>query len=755
MKNIYSITITFLLLLSISAFGQERIYSPALSAPENGELDQAPDVLLDWNAVTGDTLVIRYEVQLSRSEDFADPVTYPLTDVTSYQMANLEFGGIYYWHVRAYDHNNISDWSETWSFGVINTIELKQPLDNAEVYANPTIEWEEMTGLTKYELQLDTVYDWNITEPVTEEDLNSAFVVDENNMWIAGDNGVLLYNDGTGWTTIESNTTEDLNDLWFTGTANGYAVGSGGVVLYYDGTVWTVVDAGTTTDLLAVSFVDENTGWLVGEDGVTIKYESGTWTEETTSNSNDLRDVYALSSDNVWVCGLSKTIGHYDGSEWTFETVSNKDLYSIWFTDANNGWAVGKSGKIVYYNGEEWADQISNVNKDLYSVSFSGGVGYAVGKNGRFVRYDGYWSPLTLGVYDEMHSIYVSGDYGVIAGKSGAIVEKNGDAFSSPYLKTFQISPDSTKRQLQQLLFGTEYYYRMRGIHEEDTSSWSGARKMTTYANTELSSPANDAEGTNLSVNFEWDDYEGVTNYILEIDSNENFTLPRTFGPVQNYQMVNDLVFGTHYYWRVKAQHFADISEWSDVWSFATTNTILLESPEDGATGVLQCPRYTWQKVDGANRYIIWVDTDENFSNPFIYTSDSAFFQCQFALEKKTVYYWKVRGQAGATVSGWSDVWSFETESADAIDENLDENTLRVYPNPNNGQFSVVINSQASGTYQISVVDLVGKVLYQEEMVCKPGENIRKLNLEQLDNGLYLIHLTNDGRSVTRKLFIE
>lgn len=754
MKNIYSVTITFLLLLSISVFGQERIYAPALSAPENGELDQAPDVLLDWGAVTGDTLIILYEVQLAQSDDFADPVTFPLTDVTSYQMNNLKFGEIYYWRVRAYDHNNISDWSEVWSFGVINTIELKQPLDNAEVYANPTIEWEEMTGLTKYELQIDTTYDWQIADPVTDEDLNGSYIVD-GNIWVVGDNGVIFLNDGAGWASVESNTTENLNDVWFTSATNGYAVGDGGVVLHYDGTSWSVTDAGTTTDLTAVSFVDENTGWLVGEDGVTIKYESGTWTEETTSNSNDLRDVYALASDNVWVCGLSKTIGHYDGAEWSYETVSNKDLYSIWFTDVNNGWVVGKSGKIVHYDGEVWSDQISNVRKDLLSVCFSGGVGYAVGKNGRFVKYDGYWSPLTLGIYDEMHSVFVSGDFGVIAGVSGAIIEKTEDGFNSPYLKTYQISPDSVKRQLHDLLFGTDYYYRMRGMHEADTSFWSGARKMTTYANTELSAPADGDEGTNLSINFEWDDYEGVTNYILEIDSNENFTLPRTFGPVQNYQMVNDLVFGTHYFWRVKAQHFADISDWSEVWSFTTTNTIILESPEDGATDVLMCPRYSWQKVEGANRYIVWVDTDENFSDPFVFISDSAYFQCQSALEKKTVYYWKVRGQAGATVSGWSDVWSFETEGADAIDENMDKNNLMVYPNPNNGEFSVVINSQSSGTYQISVVDLVGKVLYQEEVVCRPGENIRKLNLGQLENGLYLIHLNKDGQSVTRKLFIE
>ena len=38
MKNIYSITISLLLLLSLSVFGQSRIYAPTLNEPENGEL---------------------------------------------------------------------------------------------------------------------------------------------------------------------------------------------------------------------------------------------------------------------------------------------------------------------------------------------------------------------------------------------------------------------------------------------------------------------------------------------------------------------------------------------------------------------------------------------------------------------------------------------------------------------------------------------------------------------------------------------
>lgn len=755
MKNIYTITISLLLLLSLSVFGQTKIYAPTLNEPENGDVGQSPDVLLNWNAVTGNELEILYEAQLSATEDFADPISFPLTDLTSYQMSELLFGELYFWRVRAYDGDEVSDWSEIWSYSVVTTIEIDRPNDNAMVYANPLIEWEELTGLTSYELQIDTSYSWKLIPLEVSNDLNASHIVDENNMWVCGDDGLILHYDGMEWMTSESGITDNLNDIWFVDAANGYAVGDGGLVLHFDGTVWATLESATTEDLFGVFFIDENMGYAVGSGGTTIKFDTGTWTLETTSNTEDLFDVFALSDSNIWVCGTSKTIGHFDGSEWSFETISNKDFYSIWFTDANNGWAVGKGGRIVYFDGTEWTVQESGVTKDLLSVCFSGQAGYVVGKSGTFLIYDGYWYSEAAGSSEELRSVFVQNDLGLISSVDGTLIANEGGGYNSPIATVYPINGDSVEFQLEYLLFGTDYYYRMRGMHVEDTTSWSGSRKMTTYTSPNLSSPSDGSAELDLLLEFEWSEYEGVTNYILEIDSNENFVLPRTFGPDQNFETVNDFVFGTEYFWRVKAQHFADLSDWSETWSFTTTNTIILESPEDVATNVLQCPRYVWEAVVGASRYELWVDTDMNFSDPMMVTIDSAFFQCQSSLDRKTMYYWKVRGLAGASISDWSEVWSFETEGYDGIDENLENNALHIYPNPSDGEFTVQINSLTNGVYQVSVVDLVGKELYQQEMNCSSGSNMQKLNLQHLEKGLYLVNIRKGEGTITKKLFIK
>jgi hypothetical protein len=89
------------------------------------------------------------------------------------------------------------------------------------------------------------------------------------------------------------------------------------------------------------------------------------------------------------------------------------------------------------------------------------------------------------------------------------------------------------------------------------------------------------------------------------------------------------------------------------------------------------------------------------------------------------------------------------------VDENLDSKLLQIYPNPNNGEFTVQINSLNNGLYELSVVDLVGKELYKEEINCNAGSNIQKLNLQQLEKGIYLVHIRKGEGTITKKLFIK
>ena len=75
MKRIFTTTLLIGLIGLMNLAAQVRIYTPTLSSPENGAIDQMPDVVLDWNAVTGgNTGIINYELQMDTDPAFGSPV---------------------------------------------------------------------------------------------------------------------------------------------------------------------------------------------------------------------------------------------------------------------------------------------------------------------------------------------------------------------------------------------------------------------------------------------------------------------------------------------------------------------------------------------------------------------------------------------------------------------------------------------------------------------------------------------------------
>lgn len=755
MKNIYLSTVILLILFSASAMGQSRIYPPTLRMPENGQIGQYPNVLLDWDAVTGQTTNITYEVQLATTPDFSDAITFPKTEYTALKMEELQFAEYYYWRVKAYDDNDPSEWSEMWMFKVVAAVTVTDPDIGDEQYVNPVIEWEPITGLTKYQLQVDTSYFWKVQDAGTSDKITGVYAISMDDMWMVGAGGLIQHYDGTMWSPMDAGITDDLASVFFVSSDNGYAVGEGGTIIHYNGVEWSSMDAGITEDLTGVSFADVNNGWAVGLGGAITQYSSGTWSPVTTSVTADLYSVSAVSVNDVWACGKGKVVVHYNGTDWTSEEVGTRDWASVSFSDAANGWIVGKGGKIMYYNGLVWTEEDTPTNKDLYAVSFSDMTGYAVGKDGVMVTYDGEWQLAASGSDKNLNAVWITQDIGLTAGDAGTTVIEVSSGFDSPYAKTIQIGADKDSYQLENLLYGQSIYYRMRAIHSQDTSSWSGGREFITYKNVTLSKPTNNTSNTDMLVKFEWKKYDGSSDYHMEIDMDENFSEALVIVSDSTSAFVQAKYFGQKYYWRVNAENALYISDWSDTWSITTVDAVVLDAPSNSATDVATCPRYTWDAISGVAGYQIWIDTDENFSNPVKEVVNVPFFQCNSPLKRQTNYYWKVRAFSTIDTSNFSPVWSFKTEGYTGIEDEFNSTSVDIYPNPANNTFNITINSYSRETYKISIVELTGKTIYEEEVESNSGEYSKEYYLPGLQSGLYLVRINAGNRSVTKKLFIK
>ena len=105
--------------------------------------------------------------------------------------------------------------------------------------------------------------------------------------------------------------------------------------------------------------------------------------------------------------------------------------------------------------------------------------------------------------------------------------------------------------------------------------------------------------------------------------------------------------------------------------------------------------------------------------------------------------------------SEWSAVWSFEVEGYAGIGDEFTNESVEIYPNPSNGNFSILINDYASSEFDITIIDLTGKIILQETYISKSGENELNIRLSDVSNGLYMLNIRKGDKNVTRKLFID
>lgn len=755
MKNILT-AIALLMLLQIGVNAQNRIYSPALRAPANGAVGQMPNALLDWDAVTGQGFVITYELQLAQMADFSDATTFPATTVTAMTMNQLLFDNTYFWRVRASDGTMTSDWSDAFSFRVVPTVTITAPANQSSQNPNPLVRWNPVTGITNYDIQVDTAYSWANQASGTTAQLNDVFEVDHTHAWAVGNGGVILkFLDGA-WTTVESGTTQNLNDVFFTDNNNGWAVGAAGTILYYNGTSWTVQTSGVTTVLNGVFFTSPTNGYAVGNTGTALHFNGTAWSAINVGFNLDIYSIHGLDANNIFVAGRSGNWSRFNGTTWTTGIIANRDIMGLWALSPNFIYAAAKAGRIYFYNGTTWTEQTSGSTRDLNDVCFlDENNGYIVGNNGTLLYYNGsIWQTLASGSTQNLNGIYLKdAESGFFVGNAGVIVAYQGEGFNSTYLKTLTVGSDLVEYQFANLAFGKNHYFRMRARHATSTSDWSSARAFSVVASPTLTSPANNATNIALDTLVRWGALTGVVRYTVQLSTDAAFSDPFTYESSTNEYRFQGLSFGQDYFWRVNARHAGGISFWSPVFKFTTINTVTLTSPANNAAQVVRLPRFQWQRIRGAERYLIQYGKSESFEGVENRLVTTDFFQTIFLLDPETNYFWRVRAIQGLDSTNWSQVRSFVTTSETSLSEN-ENASFSIHPNPGNGLITLTAKFQAEGL-QIKVYNLIGKLVYENNPAIASGDSVHKLDLRQLGKGVYLMRVSNGKDTMTRKLIIE
>ena len=81
--------------------------------------------------------------------------------------------------------------------------------------------------------------------------------------------------------------------------------------------------------------------------------------------------------------------------------------------------------------------------------------------------------------------------------------------------------------------------------------------------------------------------------------------------------------------------------------------------------------------------------------------------------------------------------------------------TLLVYPNPSTGIVHLTINNLQGKKVELSVLNVIGSVMYHETLTELNDRYTKMLDLSKLANGLYYVRLESDNTSQMCKLVIR
>ncbi|MEE4255416.1 MAG: T9SS type A sorting domain-containing protein [Bacteroidales bacterium] len=308
------------------------------------------------------------------------------------------------------------------------------------------------------------------------------------------------------------------------------------------------------------------------------------------------------------------------------------------------------------------------------------------------------------------------------------------------------------------LLFGEEYYWHARVFHATDTCPWSESWTFSIVAAPELDEPGDGDTDLGLATTLEWDEIEGVVDFQVQIAEDDQFTDPYGAIVEEGFEYMTDgfMTFDTEYFWRVRARHANDISDWSEVFSFTTIAAPILDSPENGELDVQVNPLLEWEEITGVDFYQVEYNNTDNFDDPCCHETvegtDNS-FQVVFLLDYETTFYWRARSIKGIDTTAWSEVWSFTTRAEDfGIEEAFDGNSINIYPNPSSGKLHIDIDGEENTEITIRVMDMIGQVQLEDKAVFSSGNSSRIFDLSNLANGMYIVNLTKGDQSYSHKI---
>ena len=328
-------------------------------------------------------------------------------------------------------------------------------------------------------------------------------------------------------------------------------------------------------------------------------------------------------------------------------------------------------------------------------------------------------------------------------------------------------------------------------------------------ANVALTTPANNAVSQNTSLTLNWTPNPAATSYDVQVASDIAFATIVSSGNVAtNSYNLSGLAQGTNYFWRVLPKNATCTGTYGSGFRFTTgsftcnttvstnvpiaisasgtpTVTSTLNIPSGGTISDVNVNlniQHTWINDLTATLTSPAGTTVQLFSrqcNPgaSVNDIDATFDDAGIAIAcgdfpgiSGTVLPAQVLSAFnGQTSTGtWtltvSDAFNADGGSINAWSLNICSVTLGVaeneftnfnlFPNPNNGDFTVKLTSGSSENIKVNVYDMRGRQVY-ENSFANTGAFNQNINLDKIQAGVYLVAITDGTKKTVKQIVVE
>ncbi|MCE1245434.1 MAG: WD40 repeat domain-containing protein [Firmicutes bacterium] len=186
---------------------------------------------------------------------------------------------------------------------------------------------------------------WQLIPTGITEDLSALSCLSTNCVYICGFKGTLLKYDGTKTEKIELPDRfrkYNFSDIWAFSENDLYVIGDQGVILHITGNSVHQIETDTTKWLLCMWAADKNKIFIGVEDGIILLLSDGTIKRMDAGIPMCIFGLWGTSDNNVYgVSGDGGKIIHFDGKTWKPIAVADDYLCDIWGTNDKNIIAVG------------------------------------------------------------------------------------------------------------------------------------------------------------------------------------------------------------------------------------------------------------------------------------------------------------------------------------------------------------------------------------------------------------------------------